>query len=74
MREFYGAAAVLQQTMRLDALIADGNFTPQHICSVPSEEGGVKYAVRWTMEGHHLGFGQLGAPTGAPLFVMGVTH
>ena len=29
------------------------------------EEGGVKVAVRWTMEGHHLGYGileQLGPP------------
>ena len=74
MREYYGVAAVLQQTMRLVALIADGAFVPQHICSVESEESGVKYAVRWTLDGHHLGYGSLGAPTGHPLFVMGVTH
>ena len=74
MREYYGVAAVLQQTMRLVALIPDGHFVPQHICSVDSEEGGTKYAVRWTFDGHHLGYGPLGAPTGHPLFVMGVTH
>ena len=74
MREYYGVAAVLQQTMRLVALIPDGAFVPQHICSVESEEGGTKYAVRWTLDGHHLGYGPLGAPTGAPLFVMGVSH
>jgi pimeloyl-ACP methyl ester carboxylesterase/predicted ester cyclase len=74
MREYYGIAAVLQQTMRLVALIPDGYFVPQHICSVESEEGGTKYAVRWTLDGHHLGYGPLGAPTGHPLFVMGVTH
>lgn len=74
MREYYGPAAVLQQTMRLAALIADGAFVVQHICSVPSEEGGRKHAVRWTLDGHHLGHGALGAPTGHPLFVMGVTH
>ena len=74
MRELYGSAAVLQQTMRLVALIPDGAFVPQHICSVESEQGGVKYAVRWMIEGHHLGYGPLGAPTGHPLFVMGVSH
>ena len=74
MREYYGVAAVLQQTMRLVALISDCAFIPQHICSVDSEEGGVKYAVRWIMEGHHLGHGALGAPTGHGLFVMGISH
>lgn len=74
MRELYGVAAVLQQTMRLVALIPDGAFVPQHICSIESEEGGRKYAVRWNLTGHHLGYGALGAPTGHPLFVMGVTH
>jgi len=74
MRELYGVAAVLQQTMRLVALMPDCSFVPQHICSVESEEGGTKYALRWVMDGHHLGYGSLGAPTGHPLFVMGVTH
>lgn len=74
MREYYGVAAVLQQTMRLIALIPDGYFVPQHISSVESEEGGTKYAVRWMLDGHHLGYGALGSPTGHPLSVMGVNH
>ena len=74
MRELYGVAAVLQQTMRLVALIPDGAFVPQHVCSTLSEEGGVKVAVRWILDGHHLGYGSLGAPTGHKLVVMGMTH
>lgn len=74
MRELYGVAAVLQQTMRLVALMPDCAFVPQHICSVPSEEGGVKVAVRWIMDGHHLGYGTLGAPTGHRVVVLGMTH
>jgi len=74
MRELYGVAAVLQQTIKLVAMIPDASFVPQHICSVDSEEGGVKYAVRWLLDGHHLGYGSLGAPTGHHLSVMGVTH
>jgi predicted ester cyclase len=74
MRELFGVAAVLQQTMRLVAMIPDGVFIPQHICSNACEEGGQKVAVRWIMDGHHLGYGSLGAPTGHKLFVMGMTH
>ena len=74
MRELYGPAAVLQQTMRLVALVPDCAMVPQHICSNPSEEGGVKVAVRWMMDGHHFGYGALGAPTGHKLSIMGITH
>ena len=74
MRELSGPAAVIQQTMRLVALIPDADYVVQHICSTPSEEGGDKIAVRWTMEGHHFGHGALGVPTGHKLSLMGFTH
>ncbi len=74
MKELYGRAGVLHQTLALVGAIPDCAFTPQHICSVPCEEGGEKIALRWVMEGHHLGHGMLGAPTGHRLFVMGFTH
>ena len=76
MRDLNGIAAVLQQTMRLVALMPDCAFVPQHICSNESEEGGEKIAIRWILEGHHLGYssGALGAPTGHKLVVMGITH
>ncbi len=73
-RELYGVAAVLTQAMRLIAMIPDAVFIPQHICSVKSVEGGEKIAVRWVLDGHHLGHGTLGAPTGCRLFVMGMSH
>ncbi len=76
MRDLNGIAAVMQQTMRLVALMPDCAFVPQHICSNASEEGGEKVAIRWILEGHHLGYssGSLGAPTGHKLVVMGITH
>jgi predicted ester cyclase len=74
MKELYGRAAVLHQVLALVGAIPDCCYMPQHICSVPCEEGGEKIAVRWVMEGHHLGYGMLGAPTGHRLFVMGMTH
>jgi predicted ester cyclase len=76
MRDLTGIAAVMQQTMRLVALIPDCAFVPQHICSNASEEGGEKVAIRWILDGHHLGYGSgsLGPPTGHKLVVMGITH
>jgi predicted ester cyclase len=74
MKELYGRAAVLHQTLALVGMIPDCAYVPQHICSTPCEEGGQKIAVRWILEGHHLGYGALGDPTGHRLFLMGMSH
>ncbi|KAL7916689.1 hypothetical protein GGI35DRAFT_433830 [Trichoderma velutinum] len=77
MVELYGPAAVLHQHLALLGSIPDGIYTPQHICSNPCDEGGVKVAVRWVMEGHFLGHGilsELGKPKGQRLQIMGMTH
>jgi predicted ester cyclase len=77
MVELYGPAAVLHHHLALLGSIPDAIWMPQHVCSNPCEEGGVKVAVRWVMEGHHLGYGglyELGKPTGVRLQVMGITH
>ena len=60
--------------MQLIATMPDCVYIPQHICSVPSDEGGEKIAVRWIMEGHHLGHAMMGAPTGHRIFLLGVSH
>lgn len=75
MKELYGPAAVLHQTLALLGSIPDCAYMPQHVCSILSEEGGEKVAIRWVMEGHHLGHGPLlGVPTGSRLFLLGMTH
>ena len=77
MKELYGVAAVTHQHLGLVGSIPDAGYFPQHVCSNPCEEGGTKVAVRWIIEGHHMGFGileGLGEPTGKRLQVMGMTH
>ena len=59
MKELYGVAAVTHQHLGLIGSLPDASYAPQYICSTPSEEGGTKVAVRWIMEGHHLGYGIL---------------
>jgi predicted ester cyclase len=77
MAELNGAAAILHQHLGLIGSIPDAVYIPQHTCSNPCDEGGVKVAVRWYIEGHHLGYGtlsELGKPTGQLLKIMGMTH
>lgn len=77
MKELYGVAAVTHQHLGLVGSIPDAGYFVQHVCSTASEEGGTKVAVRWIIEGHHLGYGileSLGEPTGKRLQVMGMTH
>lgn len=77
MAELYGHASVIHQTLGLIGTIPDAVFAPQHICTTPCEEGGEKVAVRWIMEGHHIGYGtlaHLGAPTGKRVQIMGMSH
>jgi predicted ester cyclase len=77
MVEHYGHAAVIHQTLGLVGSLPDAVFQVHHVCSTPCEEGGTKVAVRWTMEGHHLGYGileLLGNPTGKRVQVMGISH
>ena len=31
-------------------------------------------ALRWSLRGTHSGFGHFGEPTGAPVYVMGLSH
>jgi predicted ester cyclase len=73
-RDLYGRAAVLNRTLQLIATMPDSSFVPQHICSNPSDEGGEKIAVRWIMEGHHLGHALMGPPTGHRIFLLGISH
>jgi pimeloyl-ACP methyl ester carboxylesterase/predicted ester cyclase len=77
MKELYGVAAIIHQHLGLIGSLPDASYEIQHVASNPSEEGGTKVAVRWVMEGHHLGYGilgELGDPTGKRVQVMGMSH
>lgn len=77
MKELYGTQSVTHQILGLIGTFPDAVYVPHHICSTPCIEGGTKVAVRWTLDGHHLGHGMLeslGAPTGKYVRVLGMTH
>lgn len=77
MKELYGVAAIVHQHLGLIGSLPDASYEIQHVASNPCDEGGTKVAVRWIMEGHHLGYGilnELGDPTGKRVQVMGMSH
>lgn len=77
MKELYGHAAIIHQHLGLIGSLPDASYEVQHVASNECVEGGTKVAVRWIMEGHHLGYGilnELGDPTGKRVQVMGMSH
>ncbi len=56
------------------ASFPDAEFGIDH--SIVAREPGrpVRVATRWTLTGAHDGWGTFGAPSGAPMFVLGITH
>ena len=46
-----------------------------HSARINNDEGQpARVALRWSLQGTHAGFGRFGAPTNAPVFVMGMSH
>ncbi|GAA4221445.1 hypothetical protein GGQ68_000165 [Sagittula marina] len=58
----------------LRASLPTAQFTVQHVIGVEEKPESPRASVRWVLEGRHDGFGLFGAPTGAPLLVMGITQ
>ncbi len=60
--------------MRLRASFPSAAFTRHHVIGRSDPHMPHRAAVRWSLDGHHDGFGAFGAPTGATVHVMGITH
>ena len=51
-----------------------GDFAVHHVIGRADPGQPHRAAVRWSLDGKHDGFGAFGAPTGAHVHVMGITH
>lgn len=49
-------------------------FTVHHVIGNDEPGRQPRAAVRWSLDGRHDGYGRFGAPTGANVHVMGITH
>ena len=60
--------------MRLRSSFPSATFRVNHVIGRSDPHQPHRAAIRWSLDGLHDGFGRFGAPTGAPVHVMGFTH
>lgn len=60
--------------MGLRSSFPQARFSIHHV--IGNDEAGrqPRAAIRWSLDGRHEGYGRFGAPTGAEVHVMGITH
>ncbi|MBL8701016.1 MAG: ester cyclase [Alphaproteobacteria bacterium] len=56
------------------ASFPDGVFTCESAFANREPGRATRLTMRWGLRGTHAGFGRFGAPTGAPVYVMGMNH
>lgn len=72
-REITGIDGIVYHFIQMLAAFPDGVFSFDHYCDVDETDGKIA-AVRWSLRGHHRGDGLFGAPTGKPIYVLGMSH
>lgn len=60
--------------MGLRSSFPQAQFTVHHVIGNDEPGRQPRAAVRWSLDGKHEGYGRFGAPTGAMVHVMGITH
>lgn len=60
--------------MSLRASMPSATFTIHHQIGRDDPNMPPRSAIRWSLHGTHDGWGSLGAPTGAELYVLGISH
>ena len=56
------------------ASFPDATLTVHNAIVNRDPEQPIRVAARWSLSGHHLGFGHFGEPSGAPIYVLGMSH
>ena len=60
--------------MGLRASLPDAKFTIEHQIGQQEKMMGPRAAIRWHLHGKHDGWGSLGPPSGAEIYIMGAAH
>lgn len=60
--------------MGLRAALPNAAFSLDHVIGRDDPMMPPRAAVRWSLTGTHDGWGRFGAPTGAPVHIMGISH
>ena len=70
----HGSDAADRFWMGLRAALPDATFTLHHVIGRDDPMMPPRAAVRWSLHGRHSGWGAFGAPSGAEIHVLGITH
>jgi predicted ester cyclase len=70
----HGWPAVDGFFMRLRSAFPRAEFTIHHVIGRQDKDMPPRAALRWTLSGKHEGFGAFGEPTGAEVYVLGLSH
>jgi len=70
----HGHAAADRFWMGLRSAFPSANFTIDHQIDQIDPMMPPRAAIRWSLQGTHDGFGAFGQPTGAEVYIMGITH
>ncbi|WP_299547159.1 ester cyclase [uncultured Tateyamaria sp.] len=70
----HGIGPVDRFWMGLRASFPDATFTINHQIGRDDDMMPPRAAIRWALHGKHDGWGYFGAPTGAEVYVLGISH
>ncbi|NNF73215.1 MAG: nuclear transport factor 2 family protein [Rhodobacteraceae bacterium] len=70
----HGFAGAEAHWMALRVAFPSATFRIEHAIGAEAERMSPRAAVRWSLDGRHDGPGLFGPATGAPVYVMGMTH
>lgn len=70
----YGPDQIQSWFAALLKAFPDLQLSIDHVAEIPYLGDGQDIALRWTATGSHEGAGRYGAPSGAPVFLLGVTQ
>lgn len=72
--EAHGTAAAKEFYIGLRSALPSATFKIEHQIGRHDQMLSPRSAIRWSLTGKHEGFGRYGAPTGAEVHIMGVSH
>ena len=70
----HGWGSVDTHWMGLRAAVPDATFTIHHTIGRDDPMMPPRAALRWSLHGKHSGWGVLGRPTGAEVYILGLSH
>ncbi len=71
---YHGHADIDRFYLGYLAAFPDAAFTALSATINRDPDQPVRVALRWSVRGTHTGFGAFGTPTGAPVYIMGLSH